>query len=107
LSDAEARVFAALADPTRRGLLDRLARQGPLTATELAVDAPITRQAIALHLGSLAEAGLVHGDRQGREVRYAVAADGLDGAVAWLQRVGARWDHRLEALRREVDRRRG
>src|SRR3970282_1223348 len=52
-------VFTALADPTRRGILAALAASGPATATDLATRLPITRQAIAKHLGLLAEAGLV------------------------------------------------
>src|SRR5260370_13222268 len=51
-------VFAALADPTRRAILAALAARGPATATDLAVDLPVTRQAIAKHLALLAEAGL-------------------------------------------------
>ncbi|MFD2352225.1 ArsR/SmtB family transcription factor [Nonomuraea ferruginea] len=52
-------VFAALTDPTRRALLEELARAGPATVTDLARRLPISRQAIAKHLGQLAEAGLI------------------------------------------------
>src|SRR5205814_8220615 len=62
-------VFEALADPTRREVVRRLAQGGPATATELAGDLPVTRQAVAKHLATLAEAGLVTSDRQGRETR--------------------------------------
>jgi len=95
-------VFAVLADPTRRRLLDQISREGPLTATQLAEEYPMTRQAIAKHLSGLAGAGLLTGERQGREVRYKVVADGLGGAVTWLAEVGARWDVRLAALRRQL-----
>ena len=51
--EAAVAVFVALADPTRRALLDRLAQRGPATVTELASDLPITRQAVAKHLAVL------------------------------------------------------
>jgi DNA-binding transcriptional ArsR family regulator len=96
-------VFAALADPTRRRLLDQLSAEGPLTATELATSYPVTRQAVVKHLGALTAAGLLDARRQGREVRYGVVPGRLGGASAWLAEVGARWDDRLEALRRQLE----
>jgi DNA-binding transcriptional ArsR family regulator len=95
-------VFAALADPTRRQLLDQLSIEGPLTATELAVSYPVSRQAVVKHLATLAAAGLLDTERHGREVRYGVVARQLGGASSWLADVGARWDHRLEALQRHL-----
>jgi DNA-binding transcriptional ArsR family regulator len=102
LTDA---VFAALADPTRRRLLDQISRQGPLTATELAAGYPISRQAVVKHLNALAGAGLLAGDRQGRDVRFRVVGGGLDDAAAWLAEVGEHWDRRLAALQRHLDNR--
>jgi DNA-binding transcriptional ArsR family regulator len=96
-------LFAALGDPTRRRLLDRLARDGPLTATQLAPAYPISRQALVKHLASLSDAGLVEPWRVGREVRYGVVAGGLDDAAAWLASVGDQWDRRLGALRRHLE----
>jgi DNA-binding transcriptional ArsR family regulator len=93
-------VFAALADPTRRQLLDQLASEGPLTATELAEHYPMSRQAVAKHITALAGAGLVIGERRGREVRYRVAGAGLGDAASWLGDVETRWDRRLDALQR-------
>jgi DNA-binding transcriptional ArsR family regulator len=95
-------LFAALADPTRRQLLDQIARHGPLTATELAGGYPITRQAVAKHLAALATAGLVAGDRRGRDVRYRVVGGGLGEAASWLTDVSQRWDRRLAALQRHL-----
>ncbi|WP_197371975.1 ArsR/SmtB family transcription factor, partial [Streptomyces clavuligerus] len=66
------RVLSALADPTRRRILDALVRQGSSTATVLAQELPVTRQAIVKHLGVLDRAGLVEVWRQGREARYRV-----------------------------------
>ena len=99
-------VFGALADPTRRALLERLSAEGGATATELAASLPITRQAVAKHLAVLAGAGLVDARRQGRETRYRPTPAPLGDAVAWMTGVGADWDGRLAALARTVQRRR-
>jgi ArsR family transcriptional regulator, cadmium/lead-responsive transcriptional repressor len=96
-------VFAALADPTRRHVVERLAQQGSVTATEVAGELPMTRQAVAKHLGALADAGLVTARRQGRETRYRLQPEPLAGAVEWMAAVGGRWDGRLAALREHVD----
>jgi len=97
-------VFAALADPTRRLLLEALAARGPSTVTELAAAVPVTRQAVAKHLAVLVEAGLVRpGPREGRRVPYALDAHALSEAQAYVARLAARWDDRLAALRRHLD----
>jgi DNA-binding transcriptional ArsR family regulator len=95
--EAEA-VFDALADGTRRQVMRRLAEDGPATATELAESLPVTRQAVAKHLATLAEAGLVTSDRQGRELRYQLTPEPLAEAVSWMASVGGQWDERLQAL---------
>jgi DNA-binding transcriptional ArsR family regulator len=92
-------VFGALADPTRRGLMERLVADGPATATNLVNGLPVTRQAVVKHLQVLAEAGLVTAERQGREVRYAASADALSPALEWMAAAGAAWDRRLDRLR--------
>jgi DNA-binding transcriptional ArsR family regulator len=97
-------VFAALADPTRRRLLGRLAEQPSATATELAAGEPVSRQAVVKHLQSLGQAGLVTPARTGREVRYALTAAPLEDAVGWMVDVGAAWDRRLDRLRRRLER---
>lgn len=97
-------VFDALGDATRRRLFSTVAAVGPVTATTLAADLPVTRQAVAKHLGVLADAGLVTARRRGREQRYEAVPDALDEARAWLDDVGRRWDDRLAALRRHVAR---
>jgi DNA-binding transcriptional ArsR family regulator len=98
-------VFGALADPTRRQIVQRLLQDGPVSATDLAVGFPMTRQAVVKHLQVLADAGLVDGRRHGREVRFAPSADGLSDAQRWIARTGAAWDRRLGRLRDRLERR--
>jgi DNA-binding transcriptional ArsR family regulator len=93
-------LWAAVADPTRRRLLDVLLAQGEATATSLAHELPVTRQAIAKQLAVLDRAGLVERGRQGREVRYVVRPQGLDLAARSLAQAAARWDARLLAIKR-------
>jgi DNA-binding transcriptional ArsR family regulator len=98
-------VFSALADPTRRRMLTRLSRGGTVTATGMAEKLPMSRQAVAKHLAALREAGLVTTDRVGRETHYRLRPEPLDDAARWIQTVSADWDHRLEALRRSLEKR--
>ncbi|BDH10282.1 hypothetical protein HOK021_14610 [Streptomyces hygroscopicus] len=98
--DAVAEVFSALADPTRRRILDALAAHGEATATVLAAELPVSRQAIVKHLGVLDRAGLVAGHREGREARYRVIPERLGVTARWMDRVAAAWDTRLSAIKR-------
>ena len=97
-------LFAALADPTRRHLVERLASGGGASATALAAELPISRQAVAKHLAALGGAGLVEGRRAGRETLYELRPQRLDEAAEWIESVGADWDDRLTRLRRVVER---
>src|SRR3954447_25701874 len=91
-------VFAALADPTRRQVVRSLARERAVTASGLATELPMTRQAVAKPLSALERAGLVAPRREGRETRYRLTPEPLDEAIAWMADVGARWDRSLERL---------
>jgi DNA-binding transcriptional ArsR family regulator len=91
-------VFAALADPTRRQVVQALSRQPELTASRLAGELPMTRQAVTKHLAALDRAGLVRGRREGREQRYTLTPAPLADAMAWMDDVGAQWDARLAKL---------
>jgi DNA-binding transcriptional ArsR family regulator len=95
-------VFAALADPTRRAVVRSLAERQTVTASALAAQLPMTRQAVTKHLVTLAHAGLVEGHREGRETRYRLTPAPLDDAVRWMAEVGAAWDDRLARLRDHV-----
>ena len=96
-------VLVALADPTRRQLLDLLAAQGAATATTLAGRLPVSRQAIVKHLAVLDAAGLVVGSRVGREVRYSLRPAGLDATTRWMSSLAADWDRRLAAIKRAAE----
>jgi DNA-binding transcriptional ArsR family regulator len=95
-------VFVALADPTRRRLLERLAT-GPRSATGLAARFPLTRQAVVKHLRALVDAGMVAKQRRGREVRYRLETAPLDEASDWLTTLSARWEQRLVKLKHFVE----
>ena len=97
-------VFEALSDPTRRGLLALVGRLENATATELARELPVSRQAVSKHLGVLSSAGLVEPERTGREVRYRLTPAPLSEAMAWMAGVGAQWDARLARLERQLSR---
>jgi DNA-binding transcriptional ArsR family regulator len=92
-------VFSALSDPTRRTVVEALASRETATATELASELPVTRQAVSKHLTALGSAGLVESERRGRETHYRLTPDALSEALDWMERVGAQWEERLAALR--------
>ncbi|SDE52049.1 ArsR/SmtB family transcription factor [Glycomyces harbinensis] len=96
-------VLAALADPTRRRLLDLLADGGEATATALAERLPVSRQAVVKHLAVLAAAGLVVGGRVGREVRYSVRPEALNATAQWMAALASDWDRRLAAVKRAAE----
>jgi DNA-binding transcriptional ArsR family regulator len=88
-------LHAALADPTRRRILDELANRGEATATELHGGLPVTRQAVAKHLAILHRTGLVSAERHGREVRYAVNPARLLAAADAMRDLAEKWAARL------------
>ncbi|MFD5888049.1 ArsR/SmtB family transcription factor [Streptomyces sp. NPDC060334] len=102
-SDGVDDVLAALADPTRRRLLDLLAEQGEVTATTLAAGLPVSRQAVVKHLAVLDAAGLVSGRRVGREVRYEVRSTALNATARRLAALAADWDRRLAIVKRVAE----
>jgi DNA-binding transcriptional ArsR family regulator len=94
------RLWAAVAEPGRRRLLDVLVAHGEATPTTLAKELPFTRQAVSKHLAVLLEAGVVSQRRSGREVRYTVQPDRLEAAARAMTEAAARWDARLHAIKR-------
>ena len=91
-------VFAALGDETRWSILSALG-EGDASASALAGRLPVSRQAIAKHLGVLQEVGLVEQIPVGREVRYRVLGSQLSATATALDAVGAEWDRRLAAIK--------
>lgn len=100
---SDERVFAALADSTRRRLLTTLAQSSPKTATQLAREFPITRQGIVKHLDLLAQAGLVQTQTKGREKRYVFKPESLQTVSAWIETIGKQWEERLQRLKNLVE----
>lgn len=93
-------LWSAVADPTRRRVIEALLDRVEATATVLADKLPVTRQAVAKQLAVLDRAGLVEGRRRGREMRYAIRPQRLDAATRSLAQVAAEWDARLAAIKR-------
>lgn len=99
-------LWSAVGDPTRRRMLDLMlaggggAGGGAATATSLAEQLPVTRQAVSKHLAVLDRVGLVHATPAGRERRYEVDEEQLARAVAQLNAVGHAWDGRLRRIKR-------
>ena len=100
-------LWEAVADPSRRKVLDLILAHGQATPTMLVAGLPFTRQAVAKHLAVLARAGLVEAHRHGRETRYTVlperlgaAARAMADAAQAMAAAAARWDRRLPAIKR-------
>ncbi|MBE2998534.1 winged helix-turn-helix transcriptional regulator [Nocardiopsis sp. HNM0947] len=94
--------FAALADGTRWKVLVRIGRE-PASASALARELPVSRQAIVKHLEVLAGAGLVFSQRRGREVVHVAVGERLSALGRDLDRIGQGWDDRLAALKEEAE----
>jgi DNA-binding transcriptional ArsR family regulator len=97
--DEVGRVFSALADPTRREIVRRLAEEGPVTPSRLAAGLPISRQGVTKHLATLELARLVVVERVGREARYELDTRAFADAEAWMRAIGASWNLRLADLK--------
>jgi len=92
--------LAALADPTRRAVFERL-RAGPMSVTEIAAQLPVSRPAVSQHLKILREAGLVRDEADGTRRLYEVDPRGIDELREWLDLF---WDDALEAFKAEAER---
>lgn len=95
-------VFEALADPTRRRVLELISERGEASASSLARELPVTRQAIAKHIELLARAGLIDSRRSGRELLFRPTPEPMSEAMRWMSAVGSRWDSRLARLERQL-----
>ena len=97
-------VLLALADPTRRQLLEELGRHPACSATTLAAQVPVSRQAVAKHLAVLRESRLVDSHRVGKEVLFTVRPEQLTATASWMTNLAATWEERLQLLKREAER---
>jgi DNA-binding transcriptional ArsR family regulator len=94
------KLWSAIADPSRRRVLDLLVRETEASASWLAGRVPFSRQAVSKHLAALEEAGLVSRRKQGREVLYQVDAARLDQASRAMADLARKWDGRLITIKR-------
>ncbi len=99
-AQADDELWSAIADPSRRRVLDLLVSNGEVSASWLAGHVPFSRQAVSKHLVVLEEAGLVSRRKQGREVLYQVEAGRLDQATRAMADLAAQWDRRLGTIKR-------
>jgi DNA-binding transcriptional ArsR family regulator len=93
-------VMRALADPTRRGVFERLVGAGEISVVELTRGGSVTQGAVSQHLKSLKSVGLVGERPEGRNVYYSAQPEGLASLVEWLGRYGAFWIDRIDTLER-------
>ncbi|KUI25811.1 ArsR family transcriptional regulator [Mycobacterium sp. IS-1742] len=99
------RAYAALADPTRRRLLETL-RRGDARITDLAAPLPMTFAGVSRHIGVLESAGLVTREVRGREHWLSLRPDGLTGAAQWMDEQTEFWSARADALAARLSRKR-
>ena len=92
-------LWSAIADPSRRRVLDLLIRNGEASASRLAGRVPFSRQAVSKHLVVLEEAGLISRRKHGREVLYQVEAARLDQATRAMADLARQWDRRLDTIK--------
>jgi DNA-binding transcriptional ArsR family regulator len=91
-------LFRTLADPTRRGLFERLCRQGEQTVGALTAEAGISQPAVSKHLGLLKQAGLVRDRHEGRLTHYSAEPKALAPLLDWTKRMAGFWQGRFDAL---------
>jgi DNA-binding transcriptional ArsR family regulator len=91
-------LFAALADPTRRAIFQRLSREGEQTVHALTGPSGVSQPAVSKHLAVLRRAGLVTDRRAGREIHYRARVEGLAPLIDWMSVYAAFWRERLDAL---------
>jgi DNA-binding transcriptional ArsR family regulator len=94
--------FTALADPTRRAIIDRLARESELAVSQLAAPFTVSLPAVMKHLDVLARAGMIEREKTGRTVHCRLVAGPMENVMLWLSRYERFWAQQLEALEREA-----
>jgi ArsR family transcriptional regulator, cadmium/lead-responsive transcriptional repressor len=99
-TEPDDKLWSAIADPSRRRVLDLIVRRGQASASWLAGQVPFSRQAVSKHLVVLQHAGLINRRKQGREVLYQVDAIRLDQATRAMAELARQWDRRLDTVKR-------
>ena len=90
--------FTALADPTRRAILEMLSKRGEMTAGDIAAQFNMSAPAVSQHLKALREAGLVLVERQAQRRIYRLNTDAMREIEEWAARLRRVWERRLDAL---------
>ena len=98
-----AATFAALGDPRRIAIIERLYEEEALSVSSLCEGMSVSRQAVSKHLKTLADARLISVQKSGREMHYSLEISRFEEANAFLVQVGAKWDHALERLKTHVE----
>jgi DNA-binding transcriptional ArsR family regulator len=104
MADSHDRLFAALADPTRRAIFERLCRDGEQTVRALTAEAGISQPAVSKHLGLLKRAGLVLDRHVGRNTHYSAQCDALTPLVDWTSQMSRFWEGRFAHLENLLNR---
>ena len=91
-------LFRTLADPTRRGIFERLCREGEQTVGALTAQAGVSQPAVSKHLGVLKQAGLVRDRHQGRQTRYSAEIAALRPLIDWTSQMKGFWEARFDGL---------
>lgn len=92
-------LWSAIAEPSRRRLIDALLKKGESTASRLAQDMPFSRQAVIKHLAVLRKVGMVKATKVGKEVRFAIQPEGISAAAQEMSQAAASWDERLRRIK--------
>ncbi len=98
MPDCTDSLFKTLADPTRRGIFERLCRDGEQTVGALTARAGVSQPAVSKHLGVLKAAGLVLDRHQGRQTHYSARRDALAPLIDWTSRMAGFWESRFDEL---------
>src|ERR1700730_16313519 len=91
-------LFAALGDPTRRAIFERLSRAGELTVAALTEPSGVSQPAVAKHLGGPKQAAVVHDRKDGRQTHYSARPQALKPLADWMTLYGAFWRDRIDRL---------
>jgi DNA-binding transcriptional ArsR family regulator len=91
-------IFKTLADPTRRGIFERLCRDGEQTVGALTARAGVSQPAVSKHLGALKQAGLVRDRHEGRQTHYSARRDALAPLIDWTSQMTGFWQSRFDDL---------